>query len=234
MQANKGRERLNTGNNPLNTVLLKIWHLPDSFNWMEPLPYAHRRGVLMAALLILCAFLWPNEKNGDIEIGHSSTPVDLSTPSTAQTSSPPQDNAEMERANRILNQQPETPAPIEEPAPQIAQTQATPQIAPQPEPSPIEQPAAPQADNEQWQEFTIQKGHTLTQLFRDNHFIVSDAFLLAQVEGSGKPVNALRIGQKIRVKLTSDKQVTALEVELSANKSALFTRQSNGRFRRDH
>ncbi|MBK5144212.1 hypothetical protein I2494_10865 [Budviciaceae bacterium BWR-B9] len=220
MQVNKVKQRSEGGNNPLKILLSKLWHLPDSFNWMEPLPYAHRRGVILATLLILCAFLWPSDK-GEIATG-SNTPVELSVPEASTT----QPNAPPPEASQALN----ASTPIQ-PPPLASSQQTTETPAPIPTP---QSPAIPeQPANHEWKEFTIQKGHTLTQLFRENHFIVSDAFLLAQVEGPGKPVNALKIGQKIRVQLTPDKQVMALEVELSANKSALFTRQSDGRFRRE-
>nr|WP_195761702.1 LysM-like peptidoglycan-binding domain-containing protein [Pantoea sp. 201603H] len=38
----------------------KIWHLPDSIRWMDPLPYTHRRGIILALIVILLAFLWPS------------------------------------------------------------------------------------------------------------------------------------------------------------------------------
>ncbi len=41
------------------TVLSKIWHMSDDFHWMSPLPYAHRRGMILAVLVILLALLWP-------------------------------------------------------------------------------------------------------------------------------------------------------------------------------
>jgi hypothetical protein len=43
----------------IKALLLKIWHLPDGFNWMEPLPYFHRRWTLMFGIILLLALLWP-------------------------------------------------------------------------------------------------------------------------------------------------------------------------------
>lgn len=241
MQANKSGGRLNTSKNPFKAALSKLWHLPDSFNWMEPLPYAHRRGVLLAALLIFVAFLWPNSKNDQPTASDNATPVELTTTENANTTPEPvpavtpTDQAEIERANSILNQTESSTEALPTVNPQEGQQVQTP---PPTQPVPIQEQTSPEAQNTsaddgQWKEFTIQQGHTLTQLFRENNFIVTDAFLLAQVEGPGKPVNALRIGQKIKVQLTNDNQVTALEIELTPNRSALFTRKSNGRFQRD-
>ncbi|CNF88690.1 LysM-like peptidoglycan-binding domain-containing protein [Yersinia similis] len=42
---------------------LKIWHLPDSFQWMEPLPFFHRRWVIIATAVLLLALLWPASRD---------------------------------------------------------------------------------------------------------------------------------------------------------------------------
>lgn len=39
--------------------LHKVWHFTDDIRWMSPLPPAHRRGIIVAVLVILLAFLWP-------------------------------------------------------------------------------------------------------------------------------------------------------------------------------
>lgn len=38
---------------------VKIWHAPDHFRLMDPLPPAHRRGILSCLLLIAICLLWP-------------------------------------------------------------------------------------------------------------------------------------------------------------------------------
>lgn len=43
----------------LKALLLKIWHLPDSLHWMEPLPYFHRRWVIIFGAILLLSLLWP-------------------------------------------------------------------------------------------------------------------------------------------------------------------------------
>ncbi|MFE8117627.1 LysM-like peptidoglycan-binding domain-containing protein [Brenneria goodwinii] len=43
----------------IKAALKKIWHLPDSYHWMEPLPPFHRRWMLVAAAIVLVALLWP-------------------------------------------------------------------------------------------------------------------------------------------------------------------------------
>ncbi|CNH90052.1 LysM-like peptidoglycan-binding domain-containing protein [Yersinia pekkanenii] len=60
-------------------LLLKIWHLPDSFQWMEPLPLFHRRWVIVAAAILLLALLWPASRDN----------TDLSFPVSAPATSVP-------------------------------------------------------------------------------------------------------------------------------------------------
>lgn len=230
MQANKGRKKAFTGSNPLKAGLSKLWHLSDSFDWMSPLPYPHRRGVILATLLLLGAFFWPSSTPEDQTNNSPATPVDISTSATQNQPQTPPSTPEVSEPHSA-------PAQAEPVATQPQQSAETP---PQVQPEPQQQPAEPAtvqtpppADNGQWKEFTIQRGHTLTQLFRENNYTVTDAFLLARVEGQGRPLNELRVGQKIKVQVTPDRQVTALEVELTPNRSALFVRQRDGSFKRE-
>ncbi len=39
--------------------LRQIWHLPDNLSWMDPLPPFHRRGIIIALVVMLLGFLWP-------------------------------------------------------------------------------------------------------------------------------------------------------------------------------
>ncbi|MCL6324330.1 LysM-like peptidoglycan-binding domain-containing protein [Pectobacterium polaris] len=43
----------------LGAILQKVWHLPDGYHWMEPLPFLHRRWILIAIALLLVVLLWP-------------------------------------------------------------------------------------------------------------------------------------------------------------------------------
>ncbi|MEH0875152.1 LysM-like peptidoglycan-binding domain-containing protein [Pectobacterium cacticida] len=43
----------------LSAILQKIWHQPDNYHWMEPLPLLHRRWILIAIALLLVVLLWP-------------------------------------------------------------------------------------------------------------------------------------------------------------------------------
>ncbi|WP_420064121.1 LysM-like peptidoglycan-binding domain-containing protein [Pectobacterium colocasium] len=43
----------------VGAILQKVWHLPDGYHWMEPLPFLHRRWILIAIALLLVVLLWP-------------------------------------------------------------------------------------------------------------------------------------------------------------------------------
>ncbi|QHA86930.1 LysM-like peptidoglycan-binding domain-containing protein [Serratia rhizosphaerae] len=49
----------------IKALLLKIWHLPDGFGWLEPLPYFHRRWVIIFGALLLLSLLWPYSPDRD-------------------------------------------------------------------------------------------------------------------------------------------------------------------------
>ena len=40
--------------------LSTVWHYTDNIRGMSPLPPAHRRGIVIALLVMLLAFLWPS------------------------------------------------------------------------------------------------------------------------------------------------------------------------------
>ncbi|MEG3133253.1 LysM-like peptidoglycan-binding domain-containing protein [Rouxiella sp. T17] len=44
---------------PMKLKLEKIWHLSDNFHWMAPLPYFHRRWIIVSVIVVLLALLWP-------------------------------------------------------------------------------------------------------------------------------------------------------------------------------
>ncbi|KAB8311900.1 Opacity-associated protein A [Erwinia endophytica] len=59
-------------------LLSQIWHLPDTVHWMDPLPPFHRRGIILAIVIILMAFLWPSSMSQQ-----TSTSIPTSNPAGA-------------------------------------------------------------------------------------------------------------------------------------------------------
>ncbi|WP_249192954.1 LysM-like peptidoglycan-binding domain-containing protein, partial [Yersinia sp. Marseille-Q3913] len=172
--------------------LLKIWHLPDNFQWMEPLPLFHRRWIIIVTAVLLLALLWPVSRDN----------TDRTFPISA----------------------PSTEVPLQ------AQLQDNLDASPPPTVAP---PAIPNTLQGNWQSYQIQSGKTLAQLFRDNNLPVNEVFAMAQVEGSDKPLSNLKAGQEVKIMLDAQGVVAALAIETTANTEVLFTRQSDGSYRRD-
>lgn len=82
-----------------------------------------------------------------------------------------------------------------------------------------------------WHEYIVQRGDTLSQVFRSNDLPLSDLNALVRIEGSDKPLSQIQQGQLIRFKLASDGQLDILQVEKN-NQSVMFFRLSDGDFGR--
>ncbi|WP_258235568.1 LysM-like peptidoglycan-binding domain-containing protein [Dickeya zeae] len=62
--------------------LRTVWHLPDDFSWMDPLPYFHRRCILILLCLLLLVLLWPTSPSApapsrqvDVPLSSQSAPI---------------------------------------------------------------------------------------------------------------------------------------------------------------
>ncbi len=45
----------------LTSTLAKIWHAPDHFRLLDPLPPMHRRGIIAGFLLVIIGILLPSD-----------------------------------------------------------------------------------------------------------------------------------------------------------------------------
>nr|WP_323372725.1 LysM-like peptidoglycan-binding domain-containing protein [Winslowiella arboricola] len=89
-----------------------IWRFVDNARWMDPLPARHRRGIIVALLVMLLAFLWPNPQP-DLpqappaqQSGAGDTPLQAevynnneSSPPAAVTETPPKADSQGEWRN---------------------------------------------------------------------------------------------------------------------------------------
>lgn len=82
------------------------------------------------------------------------------------------------------------------------------------------------------QRFTVKKGQTIAQVFRNNGLPVDDLFRMAAVEGTQKPLNQVEAGDKIRVIRGKDKTITELKIDKTSGQSVTFKRQKDGSYRR--
>ncbi|MFP5597712.1 LysM-like peptidoglycan-binding domain-containing protein [Kluyvera sp. 142486] len=203
----------------IKPLLAKIWHAPDNLRIMDPLPHAHRRGVIVAALAIIIGFLLPSAddspppqvaRNAQLDFqSQSQTPQPDAQPLHAQLVTP---------SNDLDQVAPVAPEPVQEEQP--SEQQAAPSRT---------QPYQESRGNNEWRSYQVEAGKTLAQLFRDNNLPPTDVYAMAQVEGAGKPLSNLKNGQKVQIRKNANGVVTGLTIE-SDNGQVLFTRQQDGSF----
>ena len=184
--------------------LVKIWHAPEHVRLLDPLPPAHRRGIIASIALIVVCFLWP-----------------AATPPVTQPQRIP------------LASQPDSPlqANLVVPSAQNNATDDAPQTEQQAPPA-SQAPTIHENDIEhQWRTYRIAPGQTMAQLFRDNNLPPTDVYAMAQVEGNDKPLSNLQTGQTVHIRENANGVVTGLSIESDKDNSQVrFIRQPDGRF----
>lgn len=214
----------------LQPTLLKIWHAPDNFRLMDPLPPQHRRGIIAGFLLVITGFLLPSgdnapaqpvSRNAQIDIQSQSQPQqgNLQQPLPPLVSSPPVNDPG--QAAPVAPEVVQEEQPDEQP--QQVQTQSQPQTAP------AHTQSLPGIE-QQWRSYRVEPGKTLAQLFRDHNLPPTDVYAMSKVEGSGKPLSSLQAGQMVQVRQNANGVVTALTIDNGSDKQVLFTRQSDGSY----
>ncbi|WP_279049651.1 OapA family protein [Cedecea davisae] len=184
--------------------LTRIWHAPEHFRLMDPLPPLHRRGIILGAACIVIGFLLPTADD-------ASRPVTRDAQLSVQSQSPMQAELVPPSNNTSAPATPVEPARIEE------QTQAP----------------VPHDNNDieqQWRSYRVESGQTMAQLFRDHNLPPADVYSMAQVEGANKPLSNLQSGQMVQVRQNANGVVTGLTIDIGNDQQVLFTRQPNGSF----
>lgn len=204
----------------LKPTLAKIWHAPDNFRIMDPLPPLHRRGIIIGALMVIVGFLLPSggddadtatvTRNAQLDIQSQTRPQPDTQPVQTQLVTPTNDPGQVA---------PVEPEPIQDEQPQEqAAAPAEPQAQ---QPTGIEQ---------QWRSYRVEPGKTLAQLFRDHNLPPTDVYAMAQVEGAGKPLSNLQNGQLVQIRQNASGVVTGLTIDTGNGQQVLFTRQPDGSF----
>lgn len=206
----------------LKPTLAKIWHAPDNFRIMDPLPPMHRRGIIIAAIVLVIGFLLPSSDTSDAPVVTRTAQLDL------QSQSQPPTEAQLQ-AQLVAPQNdpgqvaPVAPEPIQE-GEQDAQPQAQ---QSQPQTQPFQQDSGIE---QQWRSYRVGSGKTLAQVFRDHNLPPTDVYAMAQVEGAGKPLSNLKDGQMVQIRQNANGVVTGLTIDTGNGQQVLFTRQPNGSF----
>ena len=202
----------------LKPTLAKIWHAPDNFRIMDPLPPLHRRGIIIGALLLIIGFLLPSGDDGDSTPVTRNAQLDLQSQTRPQPDAQPMQTQLVTPSNDPGQVAPVEPEPVQEEQPQEQTTVSTP---PPQHQTGIEQ---------QWRSYRVEPGKTLAQLFRDHSLPPTDVYAMAQVEGAGKPLSNLQNGQMVQIRQNASGVVTGLTIDTGNGQQVLFTRQNDGSF----
>lgn len=189
-------------------LLSKIWHAPDDLRILDPLPPAHRRGIIISAAVIALCFLWPADAP---KPAPKTIPLHTedTLPMQASLVVPAYDNSR--QSHSISSES----APRQEPA-QLTTA---------------EQPVSESETEAQWRTYQIAPGQTMAQLFRDNNLPPTDVYAMAQVEGAGKPLSRLQTGQSVHIRKNAAGVVTGLAIDNDrGERQVMFTRQPDGQF----
>lgn len=82
-----------------------------------------------------------------------------------------------------------------------------------------------------WKEYTVKQGDTLAQVFRNINLPMSELNQLVKVEGNGKPLSQIAVGQKIRFKINTAQRLEQLQLA-KGSETITFARLSDGHFER--
>lgn len=206
----------------LKPTLAKIWHAPDNFRIMDPLPPMHRRGIIAAAIVLVIGFLLPSNETSNTAVVTRDAQLDFQSPSQPPT------EAQLQAQLVAPQNDPGQVAPV---APEPIQD-GEPEMQPQAENAPSQtQPFQQNSGiDQQWRSYRVDSGKTLAQVFRDHGLPPTDVYAMAQVEGAGKPLSNLKDGQMIQIRQNANGVVTGLTIDTGNNQQVLFTRQPNGSF----
>ena len=203
----------------LKPTLVKIWHAPDNFRLMDPLPSMHRRGIIIAAFMVVVGSLLPSGEDVDTQPASRNAQLDLQSQSRPQPDQQPVQTPLVTSTSDPGLVAPVEPEPIQEEQPQ-EQTAA-----------PVEpQTQQPTGIEQQWRSYRVEPGKTMAQLFRDHNLPPTDVYAMAQVEGAGKPLSNLQNGQMVQIRQNAGGVVTGLTIDTGNDQQVLFTRQSDGSF----
>lgn len=187
--------------------LAQIWHAPDHFRLMDPLPVMHRRGIIIAAVVVVIGFLWPTADEPTQPVTRDAQlSIESQSPMRARLVNPPANTAPAA---------PVEPSRVEE------------------QPQAVTQSPVPEPDNDiqqQWRSYRVESGQTMAQLFRDHNLPPADVYSMAQVEGNNKPLSNLQTGQMVQVRQNANGVVTGLTIDIGNDQQVLFMRQPDGSF----
>jgi len=215
----------------LQPLLLKIWHAPDNFRLMDPLPPLHRRGIIAGFLLVILGFLLPSADNAPEQPVSRNAQLDMQSQSQPQQGNLQQPLPPLVSSSPTVSD-PDQAAPAAPEVVQEGQPDDEPQqvqTQPQQQSTPAQTQSVPGIE-QQWRSYRVEPGKTLAQLFRDHNLPPTDVYAMSKVEGAGKPLSTLQAGQMVQVRQNANGVVTGLTIDSGNGQQVLFTRQADGSY----
>ena len=217
----------------LKQTLQALWHAPDNFRLMDPLPPLHRRGIIAGFALVIVGFLLPSGDNTPSQPASREAQLDM------QSQTQPQQGNLQQPLPPIVSSPPvNDPGQAAPEAPEVVQdeqldeqsaTQPQQQVQTQSQPEQEPSQSAPGIE-QQWRSYRVEPGKTLAQLFRDHNLPATEVYAMSKVEGAGKPLSSLQAGQMVQVRQNANGVVTGLTIDTGGGQQVLFTRQSDGSY----
>ncbi|MGF1889339.1 hypothetical protein L4D13_24860 [Photobacterium profundum] len=192
-------------------------------NRWQQFPVLHRRVllVLVPGVLVLLMLPTTEQLNNDIGVQDTSVRRDIALNITSEEVTTSEEAAQFEepvekRVRAITNKiQPlntvKPKAAVVSPSASVKTTKSS--------------------ISSEWAKHQVQKGETLSNIFREKSLPLSDLYAVAAIEGEGKPLSQIKSGQWLRYKQTPDGKLDALQIESSAG-STMYFRRSDGSFAR--
>ncbi|MEH6534051.1 MAG: LysM-like peptidoglycan-binding domain-containing protein [Photobacterium frigidiphilum] len=194
-------------------------------NRWQKFPVLHRRVLLVLVPVVLVLLILPTTEqlNNDIGVQDTSVRRDIALNITSEEVTTSEEAAQFEepveqRVRAITNNiQPlntvKPKAVVVSPSASVKTTKSS------------------SAISSEWAKHQVQKGETLSNIFREKSLPLSDLYAVAAIEGEGKPLSQIKSGQWLRYKQTPDGKLDALQIESSAG-STMYFRRSDGSFAR--
>ena len=124
------QEETMPGRFELKPTLEKVWHAPDNFRFMDPLPPMHRRGIIIAAIILVVGFLLPSDDTPNAPVVTREAQLDI------QSQSQPPTEEQLRAQLVTLQNDPDQVAPVApEPIQESQPRSTTKRRKPQPRPS---------------------------------------------------------------------------------------------------
>ncbi len=86
--------------------------------------------------------------------------------------------------------------------------------------------------SETWLEHKVQRGENFTRIFEEHGLNLGDLYAILAIEGHGKPISRIKVGQALRFRVAPDHTIDLLEIDGESNNPVAFLRQHSGKFSR--